>query len=87
MSKGLWNSKNNAHSSGFISIEVAIKKSGDDSSEEDRVLFLQEAVVMGQFNHPNIVRILAVFIHQELVTLMHYSFPQKGSKIIIFSFA
>ena len=28
--------------------------------EEDRVKFLQEAAIMGQFKHPNILRVLGI---------------------------
>ena len=34
----------------------------NESSEENRVKFLQEAAIMGQFEHPNIVRILGVTV-------------------------
>ena len=43
-----------------FSEEVAVKCMDDSSSEEERVKFLQEAAIMAQFNHPNILRILAV---------------------------
>ena len=39
---------------------VAVKTMEDMLSEEDRVKFLQEAAIMGQFTHPNIVRLLGV---------------------------
>ena len=65
--KGLWKTEFRSET---IYLEVAIKMSGDEVNVEDRVPFLQEAAVMGQFNHPNIVRLLAVVIHQELVTLI-----------------
>ena len=36
--------------------EVAVKTmENNGSSEEDRVKFLQEAAIMGQFHHPNII--------------------------------
>ena len=34
---------------------VAIKTLQQDAGEEERVKFLQEAAIMGQFHHPNIV--------------------------------
>ena len=40
--------------------EVAVKSMKNGSSEEERVKFLQEATIMGQFNHPNILRILGI---------------------------
>ena len=31
-----------------------------NTTEEDRVKFLQEAAIMGQFNHPNVVKLYGV---------------------------
>ena len=47
--------------------EVAVKTIENGSSEEDRVKFLQEAAIMGQFNHPNIVKILGTIIDENEV--------------------
>ena len=41
-------------------MDVAIKKLQEEHSEEDTVRFLQEAAIMGQFRHPNIVQLLGV---------------------------
>ena len=48
------------HSKGDESVEeeVAVKSMEDGASEEERVKFLQEAAIMGQFKHPNIIRII-----------------------------
>ena len=40
--------------------EVAVKLMDEGANEEDRVKFLQEAAIMGQFNHPNIIQILGI---------------------------
>ena len=40
--------------------EVAVKTMENGASEEDRVKFLQEAAIMGQFNNLYIVRIFGV---------------------------
>ena len=40
--------------------EVAVKTMKPDSSENDRVRFLQEAAIMGQFNHPHVVKLYGV---------------------------
>ena len=42
--------------------EVAVKTLKGKASEEERIKFLQEAAVMGQFVHPNIIRILGVCV-------------------------
>ena len=41
-------------------MDVAIKTLKDDASEEEKVKFLQEAAIMGQFHHPNIVKLYGV---------------------------
>ena len=45
--------------------EVAVKTMEEGASEEDRVKFLQEAAIMGQFNHPNIISLLGIVPKQE----------------------
>lgn len=42
------------------SIEVAVKTLESGLTKEDRIKFLQEATIMGQFDHPNILSILAI---------------------------
>ena len=63
--RGVWQ-----HSEGDESVkeEVAVKSMEDGASEEERVKFLQEAAIMGQFNHPNIIRIIG-FITDKPVSL------------------
>ena len=46
--------------------EVAVKILEDGANEEDRIKFLQEAAIMGQFNHPNIIRILGVTLDKSV---------------------
>ena len=56
-------------------MEVAVKSLGKEASEEERVLFLKEAVVMGQFNHMYIVKILGIIDEEpvsETVILSSY---------------
>ena len=40
--------------------EVAVKTMDGGASKEERVKFLREATIMGQFNHPNIIRLLGI---------------------------
>ena len=49
-------------------LEVAVKtlKKGSDASSV--VKFLQEAAIMGQFNHPNVVKLYGVVINGEPVS-------------------
>ena len=54
--KGTWQSK-----------EVALKTLKIGSIEEDKVKFLQEAAIMAQFKHPNIVTLHGVVSDKEPV--------------------
>ena len=51
--KGLWKFSG-------CTMEIAVKTLKPNTTEEDRVKFLQEAAIMGQFNHPNIVKLYGV---------------------------
>ena len=53
VSKGLWYSPAGPR-------EVAIKMLQDESKEAERVKFLQEAAIMGQFHHPNVITLHGV---------------------------
>ena len=48
-------------------VEVAVKSLPAGSTEDERVKFLQEAAIMGQFKHPNILRIHGVLTAEEPV--------------------
>ena len=48
-----------------------MKTMEDGASEDERIEFLQEAAIMGQFNHPNVIKILGIVIIPESV-----SFPK-----------
>ena len=39
------------------SIEVAVKTLKSNATDQELVKFLQEAAIMGQFHHPNVVRL------------------------------
>ena len=53
VNKGVWQSPHGP-------VEVAVKTLKRGAPEEDAVRFLQEAAIMGQFRHPNIVELLGV---------------------------
>ena len=57
--RGVW-SHSWMGSDQVVQEEVAVKTMEDGASEEDRIKFLQEAAIMGQFNHPNIIRLLGI---------------------------
>ena len=41
-------------------VNVAVKMQNDKAKEKEKVTFLQEAATMGQFNHPNIVKMFGI---------------------------
>ena len=61
VNKGEWQCKEGP-------VEVAVKTLKKGSSEDDIVRFLQEAAIMGQFRHPNIVQLLGVVTLREPVS-------------------
>ena len=50
--------------------EVAVKTMEDATSEEDGIKFLQEAAIMGQFDHPNIVKIMGIMATEDTVKVI-----------------
>lgn len=53
--KGLWKSvKQNT------TLEVALKSLPSSGGSEDKVKLLQEAVIMGQFSHPNVIHLYGI---------------------------
>ena len=57
VNRGVWSPSPSSSNPG---VEVAVKSLEGESTEEERVKFLQEAAIMGQFKHPNIIRIAGV---------------------------
>ena len=51
-------------------VEVAVKTLKEGSKEEDRIKFLQEAAIMGQFMHPNVVTMYGVVTEGEPVSAL-----------------
>ena len=50
--------------------EVAVKMLLPGPTSQDTVRFLQEAAIMGQFRHPNIVQLLGVVTVGEPVSIL-----------------
>ena len=50
-------------------IDIAVKTLPSDATQIDRVRFLQEAVIMAQFKHPNVVNMYGVVKDKALVWL------------------
>ena len=59
--------------------EVAVKTMKGECSEEDRIKFLQEAAIMGQFDHPNIVKVMGIMVTETKVIV-------RNSNIIVSNF-
>ena len=55
--KGIWNST-----------QVAVKTLNQNATQGDKVKFLQEAAIMGQFHHPNVVKLHGVVTMGEPVS-------------------
>ena len=52
-------------------MKVAVKSLNQSAGEGERVKFLQEAAIMGQFYHPNIVRLHGVVTMGEPVRVAY----------------
>ena len=50
--------------------EVAVKTLADGSTEEKCIQFLQEAAIMSQFKHPNVITLHGVLMEKEPVNLV-----------------
>ena len=75
MSKGEWIKTRG------VSVDVAVKTLKTEATEEDRISFLQEAAIMGQFRHPNVVTLMGVVtIGNPVSSYFTYSWLQRNSK-------
>ena len=54
-------------------VAVALKMSHRDAPEQEKVKLLQEAAIMKQFKHPNVVRLLGAVTLEEPVCWMVHS--------------
>ena len=67
--KGEWRKEGDSSS-----VEMAVMSLNCDASEEDGVKFLQEAAVMAQFKHPNMVALHGVVERNGTVSTCYFSF-------------
>ena len=65
MLKGEWHRKEEGEEK--EEVEVAVKMLKKGSSASGTVKFLREAAIMGQFSHPNVVKLHGVVIERESV--------------------
>ena len=61
VSQGVWQKKDGE------AVSVAVKVLRSTAKVESRLKFLQEAAIMGQFLHPNIVRLYGVVLTEDPV--------------------
>lgn len=61
VNKGMWQSKSST-------LDVAIKTLNSSAKEMDRVKFLQEGAIMGQFKHPNVVKLHGIIKDDKTVS-------------------
>ena len=54
---------------GGHTLELAVKTLKSGASEVDKVKFLQEAAIMGQFNHSNIIKMYGIVTLGEPVSI------------------
>ena len=67
-------------------MEVAVKSLEGEPTEEERVKFLQEATIMGQFKHPNIIRIVGVVTTSEPVSVFKVQRVKSANEYMYFYF-
>ena len=60
-------------------VQVAIKTLKNGAKNEDRIKFLQEAAIMGQFKHPNVVTMYGVVTEGEPVSIESESDYEPGA--------
>ena len=63
---GKWTSSSNQQ------IEVAIKTLNTDASDKDRLRFLQEAAIMCQFDHQNVIKLHGVVTEAPIMIVLKY---------------
>ena len=62
--KGIWRNQ-----VGFV-LEAAVKTMKPTANEGDKVKFLQEAAIMAQFKHPNVITLYGVVSNAGNVSMM-----------------
>ena len=53
---------------GSQEVKVALKTLREDAKPADKVKFLQEAVIMAQFNHDNVIKLLGMVLEDNPVS-------------------
>ena len=66
VNRGMWKP------SSMKEVEVAIKTLNTDSTTKDRVRFLQEAAIMCQFEHENVIKLYGVVTDEPAMIVLEY---------------
>ena len=53
-------------------VEVAVKTLNSNASNKDRLQFLQEAAIMCQFDHPNVIKLYGVVTETPIMIVLEY---------------
>ena len=53
-------------------VEVAVKMLSTDSSAKDKLRFLQEAAIMCQFDHQNVIKLHGVVTTAPIMIILEY---------------
>ena len=53
-------------------VEVAVKMLNTDASDKDRLQFLQEAAIMCQFDHQNVIKLHGVVTEAPIMIVLEY---------------
>ena len=61
-----------AHALLHESTEVAVKTLNDQSNENDKLKFLQEAAIMCQFDHQNVIKFHGVVTEAPIMIVLEY---------------
>ena len=57
----------NVHQALLNERSVAIKTLHDEATETEKIKFLQEAAIMGQFSHPNVIQLYGVVSEGDVI--------------------
>ena len=61
-----------AHALLHDSTEVAVKTLNNNSNEKDKLRFLQEAAIMCQFDHQNVIKLYGVVTEAPIMIVLEY---------------
>ena len=75
VSKGLWSISND-------SILIAIKQLHTAASTTERIKLLQEAAIMGQFSHPNVVKLYGLVTTKDPVRYVLLATPVENPQLV-----